>query len=69
MNINSIKRKLWVCKRCTYVCTDCPHALACDRQGRRVTPIECYLCWHNQGTVLPRDCGLRRAPARVKART
>ena len=69
MNISSIKRKLWVCKRCAYLCTGYPHASPCDRQGGRVTPVECYLCWHNQGTILPRDCQLRRLPARAKART
>lgn len=69
MNTNAIRRKLRVCKRCTYQCADCPYALVCDKQGRRVTPVECYVCWHNQGTALPGDCHLRRVPLRAKVRT
>lgn len=60
MNTSSIRRKLRVCSRCAYLCTRCPHALPCAQQGPRVRPMECYLCWHNQGTILPADCGLRR---------
>jgi hypothetical protein len=59
MNTSSIKRKLRVCRRCEFLCTGCPHALPCAVQGQRVKPVECYLCWHNKGTVLPSDCGLR----------
>ncbi len=68
MNTGSIKRKLRICKRCEFLCTRCPHALPCEQQRQRVRPVECYLCWHNQGTVLPRDCALRRqsAPRTVK---
>ena len=68
MNTGSIKRKLRICKRCEFLCTRCPHALPCAVQNQRVRPIECYMCWHNQGTVLPRDCALRRqsAPRTVK---
>jgi hypothetical protein len=60
MNTSSIKRKLSVCRRCEFLCTDCPHALPCAVQGQQVKPVECYLCWHNQGTILPMDCRLRR---------
>jgi hypothetical protein len=66
MNTISIKRKLKVCRRCEFLCARCPHALPCEAQGQRVRPVECYLCWHNQGTVLPTDCGVRHraiAPA------
>ncbi len=63
MNTSSIKRKLQVCRRCEFLCEGCPHALPCAVQGQRVKPVECYLCWHNQGTVLPRDCRLRPRPA------
>jgi hypothetical protein len=63
MNTNSIRRKLRVCSRCAFLCTGCPHALPCARQGQRVRPTECYLCWHNQGTVLPTDCALRHRTA------
>jgi hypothetical protein len=63
MNTSSIKRKLRVCNRCAYLCTGCPHALPCTTQGQRVRPTECYVCWHNQGTVLPKDCRLRRSPS------
>jgi hypothetical protein len=66
MNLNAIRRKLAVCKRCDYRCTGCPHALPCVRQGQNVRPTECYLCWHNEGTILPRDCRLRRAPVRTR---
>jgi hypothetical protein len=59
MNTSSIKRKLQVCRRCEFLCTGCPHALPCAVQGQQVKPVECYLCWHNQGTVLPGDCSLR----------
>jgi hypothetical protein len=62
MNTSSIKRKLKVCRRCDFLCVSCPHALPCAVQGQRVRPVECYLCWHNQGTVLPTDCPLRRRP-------
>jgi hypothetical protein len=65
MNTSSIKRKLRVCRRCEFLCTGCPHALPCAVQGQRVKPVECYLCWHNKGTVLPRDCRLRPRPART----
>ncbi len=68
MNTNAIKRRLRICKRCDYSCTGCPNALPCQRQGQKVRPTECYVCWHNQGTILPRDCRLRRTPARVKVR-
>ena len=61
MNTSSIKRKLQSCRRCDFLCTGCPHALLCSRQGQRVRPTECYVCWHNEGTVLPRDCRLRHA--------
>ena len=64
MNTSSIRRKLRVCKGCMFACKNCPHALPCARQGQRVTPTECYLCWYNQGTILPRDCAVRRTPAR-----
>jgi Fe-S-cluster-containing dehydrogenase component len=66
MNTGSIKRRLRACKGCAYLCTSCPHALPCVRQGQKVRPTECYLCWHNQGTVLPKDCRLRRTPIRTK---
>ena len=74
MNTVSIKRKLRVCKRCEFLCARCPHALPCAIQRQRVRPIECYLCWHNPGTLLPKDCGLRRRSAHpvgedAKART
>ncbi len=59
MNTSAIRRKLRVCSRCAFRCTGCPHALPCAKQGQRVRPMECYLCWHNQGTVLPTDCALR----------
>jgi hypothetical protein len=62
MNTSSIKRKLQVCRRCEFLCMGCPHALPCEVQGQRVRPVECYLCWHNPGTVLPTDCALRRQP-------
>jgi len=68
MNTNAIRRKLSVCKRCRYDCADCPYALPCIRQGQRVRPTECYLCWHNEGTTLPADCRLRRIPAEQRAR-
>jgi hypothetical protein len=61
MNTSSIKRKLSTCRRCAYTCTGCPHALPCSRQGQRVRPTECYVCWHNEGTVVPKDCRLRHA--------
>lgn len=60
MNTSSIKRKLQVCRRCEFLCTGCPYALPCAVQGQQVKPVECYFCWHNQGTVLPTDCRLRR---------
>lgn len=63
MNTNSIKRKLRVCRRCQFLCTACPHTMACATQGQRVRPLECYLCWYNQGTVLPKSCVVRRGPA------
>ena len=70
MNTVSIKRKLRVCKRCEFLCKQCPHALPCEKQGQRVRPMECYLCWYNQGTVLPRDCPVRRKPVgRAEKRT
>jgi hypothetical protein len=62
MNTTAIRRKLRSCKGCRYACSDCPYALPCVRQGRSVRPIECYLCWHNEGTTLPADCRLRRTP-------
>ena len=46
-----------------------PTPLPCERQGQKVRPTECYVCWHNQGTMLPKDCRLRRTPVRVKVRT
>jgi hypothetical protein len=64
MNTSSIKRKLPTCRRCAYTCTGCPHALPCSRQGQRVRPTECYVCWHNEGTVVPKDCRLRHALTR-----
>jgi hypothetical protein len=64
MNTSSIKRKLPPCRRCDFLCTGCPHALLCSKQGQRVRPTECYVCWHNEGTVLPRDCRLRHAHTR-----
>jgi len=69
MNTSAIKRRLRVCKRCDYFCTGCPHALPCERQGQKVRPTECYVCWHNQGTSVPKQCRLRRTPVRVKVRT
>lgn len=60
MNTTAIRRKLRTCKGCRYLCTDCPYALPCIRQGRDVRPIECYLCWHNEGIAVPADCRLRR---------
>jgi hypothetical protein len=60
MNTSAIKRKLRVCRRCEFLCAGCPHALPCAMQGQRVKPVECYVCWHNKGTVLPGDCSLRR---------
>ncbi|HQN34518.1 MAG TPA: hypothetical protein PK019_14000 [Sedimentisphaerales bacterium] len=66
MNTGSIKRRLRVCQGCAYLCKGCPHALPCVRQGQRVRPTECYVCWHNQRTALPRDCRLRRTPIRTK---
>jgi len=68
MNTSAIRRRLRVCKRCDYFCTGCPHALPCEKQGQKVRPTECYLCWHNQGTILPKDCRLRRSPLRTKIR-
>lgn len=68
MNTRSIRNKLRVCKRCDYLCAKCPHVLACARLGQRVRPTECYICWHNEGTVLPRDCRVRdRRPAAAAA--
>jgi len=69
MNTGSIKRKLRICKRCEFLCTRCPHAMPCTVQRQRVRPIECYLCWHNQGTVLPRDCRFRHQTAPHTTRT
>ncbi|HPC95747.1 MAG TPA: hypothetical protein PLU87_12450 [Sedimentisphaerales bacterium] len=66
MNTGSIKRRLRVCQGCAYLCKGCPHALPCIRQGQKVRPTECYVCWHNQGTILPRDCRLRLTPVRKK---
>lgn len=65
MNTRSIRNKLRVCKRCDYLCAKCPHAMQCARLGQRVRPTECYICWHNEGITLPRDCRVRsrRAPA------
>ncbi|MBP7050388.1 MAG: hypothetical protein KBE65_05175 [Phycisphaerae bacterium] len=64
MNTGSIKMRLRPCRRCEYLCTDCPHALHCAVQGQRVRPTECYICWHNEGTLLPKDCRVRnRNPA------
>jgi len=68
MNTSAIKRRLTVCKRRDYLCTGCPHALPCERQGQKVRPTECYVCWHNQGTILPKDCPVRRTPVRAKVR-
>ena len=68
MNTSAIKRKLKVCRRCEFLCTGCPHALPCAVQGQHVKPVECYLCWHNKGTVLPRDCHLRPDPPREQAK-
>ena len=68
MNLSAIRRKLSICKRCDYRCTGCPHALPCVRQGRQVRPTECYICWHNEGNVLPRNCRLRRTPVRTRVR-
>lgn len=59
MNTRSIRNKLRVCNRCDYLCDKCPHALQCVRLGQQVRPTECYICWHNEGTVLPRDCHVR----------
>jgi len=64
MNTSAIKRKLHACRHCEYLCTGCPHALPCNRQGQRVRPTECYVCWHNEGTVLPKECRLRHAQPR-----
>ncbi len=60
MNTSSIKRKLPACRRCEFLCTGCPYTQPCAVQGQRVKPVECCLYWHNQGTVLPTDCRLRR---------
>lgn len=63
MNTGVIRSKLRVCKRCDYLCEKCPHALQCAALGQRVRPTECYICWHNEGTALPRDCRVRNRPA------
>ena len=67
MNTSSIRRKLLTCRRCDFLCTGCPHAVLCHKQGQQVRPTECYVCWHNEGTVLPRDCRLRHAHTREEA--
>ena len=64
MNTSSIKRKLPTCRRCAYLCTGCPHALPCSQQGQQVRPTECYVCWYNEGTILPKDCRVRRVQTR-----
>lgn len=69
MNTGSIKKRLRVCKRCEFLCTGCPHALLCAVQGQRVRPTECYICWHNEGTVLPKDCRIRSCRPAAPART
>ena len=66
MNTSAIKRRLRACKGCNYFCTGCPHALPCERQGQKVRPTECYVCWHNQGTMLLKDCRVSRTPVRTK---
>ncbi len=63
MNTGVIRSKLRVCKRCDHLCAKCPHALECSMLGQRVRPTECYICWHNEGTVLPRDCRVRNRTA------
>jgi len=68
MNTGSIKRRLRVCKRCEFLCTRCPHALHCAKQGQRVRPTECYICWHNDGTILPKDCRVRARQVELVAR-
>ena len=67
MNTSSIKRKLSTCRRCAFLCTACPYALPCSKQGQRVRPTECYVCWHNEGTLLPKDCRHRQAPTHAPA--
>ncbi len=69
MNTGSIKRRLRICKRCEFLCTNCPHALPCSVQGQPVRPTECYICWHNEGTLLPKDCRLRNRSAGAAAHT
>lgn len=68
MNTGSIKKRLRVCKRCEFLCTHCPHALQCAKQGQQVRPTECYICWHNDGTILPKDCRVRARQAEMAAR-
>jgi hypothetical protein len=63
MNTGVIRSKLRVCKRCDSLCEKCPHALPCAMLGQRVRPTECYICWHNEGTALPRDCRVRNRTA------
>jgi hypothetical protein len=68
MNTGSIKKRLRVCKRCEFLCTHCPHVLPCARLGQKVRPTECYICWHNEGTVLPKDCRVRSRSVPAAAR-
>ncbi len=63
MNTRVIRSKLRVCKRCDYLCTECPHVLSCAMLGQKVRPTECYMCWHNEGVILPRDCRVRNRQA------
>lgn len=59
MNAHSIQTKVRVCRRCNYLCAECPHVLPCTTLGQKVRPTECYICWHNEGTTLPKDCRIR----------